>query len=199
MTKNKKAILIPILLTILTISLRLLFWWLGEPKVYTLNVKMIEWNYTVRIQELMVVHGEGWDLPEGAYNVTSKKKKHGKEKIGTDSNGDPIYKDKYDPWYTYDVNRWIETRRVTTNGLDKNPYWGEYELYKSNNEMGIGDERVLVSTETYTVSGVLENSKSTDLVSLEISKDLWDDLTTMDQINYKKRKLGKPYDIEIAQ
>lgn len=199
MTRKEKTITISVIASTVVLVIVLIAIRLSTPKMYTLDVRFTEWNYTVRIQELKVVHLEGWDLDEGAYNVSSKKKKHGKEKVGEDSNGDPIYKDKYDPWYEYDVNRWFETRRVVTNGFDKKPYWGEYELYESDDVMGIGDERVLASVETYTVVGVLEGSRDNSAVSIEVPKDVWERVTNEDDIIYKKRSFGKPYDIDIAQ
>lgn len=173
---------------------------LATPHDYVMDVKSVHWEYVIQIQELRAVHEEGWSFPPGdAYNVDKYWKKHGKTAVGTNSNGDTIYEDDYDWYYVYTVNRWVNSRQVTTVGYDKSPYWGEYELYESDNVMGLGDERVIAQTQTYAVSGIIIGSKDTDIVSVDVPKNIWEKITTNDDLLFKKRIIGHPYEIQIAK
>lgn len=160
-----------------------------HPTNYILDVKTLEWNYVVQIQELQCQHEEGWSTPPmDAYNISYYRKKWGK-----DTRGHVVYR----TWYVYDVDRWVDTRKIVTHGQDKNPYFGEYELHDPQRERGLGKERLGGQFTLYTASGTVGSNAA--LVTIEIPCDIWEKAESGDEINYKKRAVGKPYDIKIAE
>lgn len=90
--------------------------------------------------------------------------------------------------YDYDVNRWIETRRVVTTDYDHSPYFGEYTLKESGREDGIGAERA-IEEKIYRALGT-EIHGYGELVEVTIPEDMWETLTDKDEINYKQAKVG---------
>lgn len=197
MSKRNKIIIIVscsiVGLLILIIVLKILL----TPHNYTMQVKTISWKYDVHIEELKVVHKtDESTYPSDAYNVDRYTKT--KSETYTDKDGNMHTRTKHVTRYNYDVNRWIETRVVTNAGFDHNPSYGEFTLKESSRDDGIGGERVGHYTETYTASGVLINSEDTQLKNIDIPKNIWDVLKLTDQLNYKQRMIGDPYDIEIA-
>lgn len=85
--------------------------WLFFPRDYTLDVKRIQWEYVVHIEEYMVQHHDDErSKPSDAYNVKSHY--HPRTKTWTDDDGKTHIKDDSYWTYDYDVNRWIETRSV---------------------------------------------------------------------------------------
>lgn len=194
--KRKSAIIASIASGVLVLCVVLLL--AMHPTNYILDVKTLEWNYTIQIQELQRQHEEGWSTPPmDAYNISYYRKKHGRHSVGKDSYGHDIYVDDYDTWYVYDVDRWVDTRKIVTHGQDKNPYFGEYELHDPQRERGLGKERLGGQFTLYTASGTVGSNAA--LVTIEISCDIWEKAASGDEINYKKRAVGKPYDIKIAE
>lgn len=168
------------------------------PETYILKVRIVEWEYKIQIQELQQQYQEGWSTPPlDAYDISYKKKIHGKKYLCDDTNGNPVYIDKYDTWYTYKIDRWVNTRTIVTNGDDKNPYFGEYELKDPKNERDLGKERLGEKLTLYTVTGTTYDGS--ELVTITIPCDIWAKVEVGDEINYYKRMLGTPYDIEIAK
>lgn len=173
---------------------------LFSPKDYTIRVKNIRWDYVIQIQELKQVHEDGWSTPpSNAYNVTSTLKKRGNKVVGKDANGNDIKVSDYDTWYDYDVDKWVNTRTVPTYGFDKEPYWGEVTLRSTENPRRLGCEREGGRTQTYTVSGQLVHSDDMNLISIEVPEHIWKSVDIEDEVNYLKSKVGKPYEIHIAE
>ena len=187
------AIVISVIIVI-GIILKIIF----TPKQRVIEVKTISWTYTIQIQELKAVHEDGWSSPPGdAYNITSRRKKRRTETY-TDSNGKQKTRDIYDTWYEYTVNRWIDSRVVTTHDLDKNPYWGEPNLHTSGNNQ-LGDERENGRKQLYEVSGIdVLDKDNNQLYTFPISESLWTDLKINDQLDCQF-VLGKPQTIQIAR
>ena len=197
--KETKIVFIVSLVILSIIAITLLMIYLLKPHHYTMKVKSISWVYTIQIQELKKCHDEGWSSPPSdAYNISSRQKKRGRKKVGETPDGDPIYVDDYDTWYEYDIDRWKNSRTVVTSGTDKNPYWGEYVLADGDSYRNLGQERVGSQNETYTAGGTLIHSDNEQIIILDISKSIWEELKIGDEINYTKRKIGDPYNIEIA-
>jgi hypothetical protein len=174
-----------------------LFVYLLKPHDYTMQVKNIQWEYTVHIEEYQVRHyTDESSYPSDAYNVQSYRKR--KSRIVT-KNGKSHTEIYYVTRYDYDRNEWHETRRVPTQGYDHEPYFGEFTLKTSSREDGIGTEREAYRSQVYTAIGQLIYSDDTDLKYIEISYEIWNNLKVGDELNYRQREIGKPYDISIAQ
>ena len=170
--------------------------WLFAPRNYTLDVKQIQWEYVVHIEEFQVVHHSGdRSKPSDAYNVKSHY--HPRTKTWTDEDGETHTKDDSYWTYDYDVNRWVETRKVVTTDYDHSPYFGEYTLKESDREDGIGAERV-IEEKIYRALGT-EIHGDGSLVSIVIPENMWDTLTDTDEINYKQAKVGGPKDPVVAK
>lgn len=194
MTRKKfnKSQLIVIICSIAVLAL--ICHYIVKPRDYILDVKTISWTSVIQIQEYTVVHEEGWSRPPSdAYNISHHSKKRKTEKHGNSS------VDIYDTWYRYDINKWKDTHKVTAGGFDKNPYYAEYELKKSNRNDGIGDERESHRYIIYEVSGIQHNSSKSELITFEIPESIWKELQLTDEVNYKQRGFGKPYDIHIGK
>lgn len=175
-----------------------LFVCLLKPHDYTMQVKNIQWEYTVHIEEYQVIHHtDESSYPSDAYNVHSYRKR--KTRTVTDKDGKSHTETYYVTRYNYDRNEWHESRRVPTQGYDHEPYFGEFTLKTSDRSDGIGAEREAYRMQVYTAIGQLVNSNDTELKYVEISSDVWGVLKVGDELNYKQRAVGSPYDISIAQ
>ncbi len=117
-----------------------------------IEVKNLHWQRSIQIEQKVTVNESDWSLPEGG-RLREKRKK-------------PIYKNVpvYETTYYYTIERWKSTRTVDTQGDDKKPYWGDYELAKGSEPYGAGEERVAGQTETLTVTGIVKD-KEKDLYS----------------------------------
>lgn len=170
--------------------------WLFIPRDYTLDVKRIQWEYVVHIEEFMVQHHDDErSKPSDAYNVKSHY--HPRTKTWTDDDGKTHTKDDSYWTYDYDVNRWVETRSVVTTDYDHSPYFGEYSLKESQREDGIGAERA-IEEKIYRALGT-EIHGDGELVELVIPEDMWETITDKDEINYKESIVGWPHDLVVAK
>ena len=140
-------------------------------------------------------HDDDGSKPSDAYNVKSHY--HPRTKTWTDDDGKTHTKDDSYWTYDYDVNRWVETRKVVTTDYDHSPYFGEYALKESNREDGIGAERA-IEEKIYRALGT-EIHGDGELVSIVIPEDMWETLTEKDEINYKQAKVGGPKDPVVAK
>lgn len=190
----KVAGIVAVILVVLSVLGYVLF----SPKAYTMEVKVITWDYGVHIEEFKVVHHTNErSKPDDAYNVNRFVRT--KTKTVTDEDGNTHIKTETYVEYDYDVNRWVETRCVATSGRDHEPYFGEYTLKESDRADGIGNERVSHRSKEYTASGTLVNSDDMTLHHVSIPESIWEVLTTNDELNYLKSRVGDPYEISIAQ
>ena len=186
------------IIAIIGMMLAIIAYALLSPKDYTMNVKVISWEYGIHIEEFKVEHHtEERSHPNDAYNVNSSIRT--RTKTTTDADGNTHTKFETYTVYSYDVNRWVETRCVTTTGKDKSPYFGEYTLKESNRTDCIGAERVKYQSKEYSASGQLVGSDDMTLHTVPISESMWETLTTNDQINYLQSKVGQPYAVSVAQ
>lgn len=187
--ENWIFILIPVLIVGFLI-------YLFYPRHYTLDVKRIQWEYVVHIEEFMVQHHSGArSKPSDAYNVDSHY--HSRIETWTDEDGKTHTKDDSYWTYDYDVNRWVETRQVMTTDFDHEPFFGKYTLKTSDREDGIGAERA-IEEKIYRALGTEIHGDGT-LVSIVIPEDMWDTLTDKDEINYKQAKVGGPKNPVMAK
>lgn len=164
-------------------------------KSYTLDVKQISWEWNVHIEQFQVEHHDDErSKPKDAYNVD--KHYHPHTKTWTDDDGKVHTKDESYWTYDYDVNRWIEVRVVRNTGYDHNPFFKEYTLAESQREDGIGAERANLEKLYFALGTVIGGDGS--LVSVPIDSDIWGTLTTNDELNYKKARVGGPTDVRVA-
>ena len=164
-----------------------------------MRVKTIQWSATVQIEQFRQVHEGGWSSPpEGAYNIVTSTKRHGTITVGKDANGNPIRIPKYDTWYEYDINRWLPSRQVVTVGFDKEPYYGEVVLKNPDPDQDeLGDERESSRCMDFSASGL--NGDNSELITIDISSDIWFTLTENDELNYEQSTFGRPKSIRIAE
>lgn len=172
--------------------------YLFYPRDYILDVRQIQWEYIVHIEEFMVQHHSGdRSKPSDAYNVKSHY--HPKTKTWTDEDGQTHTKDDSYWTYDYDVNRWVETRQVMTTDFDHAPYFGEYTLKESQREDGIGAGRAIEEKIYRAIGLTIGQDEMTGLTEVIIPETMWDILTVDDQINYQKSEIGKPKNPVIAK
>ena len=171
---------------------------LGSPKEYTIRVSAITWEYGVHIEQYSIEHHtEERSYPADAYNIVPGTRTE--HKTYTDEDGDTHTKFETYTVYSYDVNRWIEKRCAMNKGTDHNPEFKSYNLVHSEREDGIGEERVKYFSKEYFASGPLVGSDDLTLHTVQISEDIWEKLTTNDEINYLKSAVGHPYAVSVAE
>lgn len=80
---------------------------------------------------------------------------------------EPVYRDEpvYRTKYYYEIEKWIHKRYVTTEGHDKNTYWGDLNL--------ASNERERSRTEKYTVTAIDTKDKKRNEKTYTTSKDMW--------------------------
>lgn len=101
---------------------------------------------------------------------------------------EPVYRKEpvYAKKYYYEIDRWVYSRSVNTNGVD-NPYWGEYTLGKK--------ERVGRKYEDYTIYVINEES---EVHSCNVSYSLWNSLNIGDKVIGKVNVFGHVLSIEFS-
>ena len=184
--------------TIIAIIVAIILFFCFRSHDYAIDVKSVQWVWTVNIEELKVVHKTGETYaPSNAYNVrpyTDTVTKHHK-----DSNGHEWTTTELVTRYDYDINKWIKTREVMNAGTDKNPTFKEFTLKESTRSDNVGAEREANREKHYYAHGPQHRSDNTTWQHIEISADIWGSLRVGDELMYSKRNVGKPYDIRIAQ
>ncbi len=189
--EKKWLIGISIVLIPITIIICLI---LFTPHSYTIDVRSTNWEWNVYIQEYKTEHKTGRNTyPSDAYNVS----KHHHTRTKTDSDGNKHTESYYT--YDYDIDMWVDTRTVCNSGLNHDPCYAEYTLKETNNPKGLGSERVSRTSQEYFACGTLVNSDITELQNVKIPYEIWNVLKEHDQLNYEKRKVGDPFNIQIAK
>ena len=98
----------------------------GCSKVHEVTVSEIRWERSIEIGLYKWVEEESFTRPPSdARNVTSKKVFR-----RFDDDGNAIYQKKY----YYEIEKWVHERTVSTNGTNKEPYWGETNLKEKERE-----------------------------------------------------------------
>ena len=96
---------------------------------------------------------------------------------------DPIYATKY----YYEIDKWVTSRTVKTNGSDKNPVWGETNLADK--------ERTGSKTEKYTVC--LRDKEST--YNYDVSLSTWNNLKEGMVVDAEISRFGTITNITIIE
>lgn len=143
-------------------------------------------EYYENVSEKVVDHYETIthkkDLGNGKFEIEKTKKPVYKTVTKKEKRKKPVYVDVpvYQTKYYYVIERWKSTRTVDTQGDDKKPYWGDYELAKASGPYGIGEERVAGQTETLTVTGVVKDKEKTYTVE---DADWWNSMEVGESIH----------------
>ena len=93
----------------------------------------------------------------------------------------PVYKDVpiFKTKYYYYIDKWVYKRSVDTNGIDKNPYFGEVNLkYK---------EREGTKTKNYSINVINKNEEQK---TYPISEENWKKINVNDVLEVKVNKIG---------
>lgn len=117
------------------------------------------------------------DLGNGQFEEITEKRPEYSRRETESTHMEPVYRD--DPvWatkYYYEIDRWVESRSVSTSGHDKNPVWGEVSL---------GDnEREGRRAENYAIKG--------DEGEYRLDYDDWAGVDIGDEISFEYRRLGR--------
>lgn len=94
----------------------------------------------------------------------------------TETYQDPVYRDEavYQTKYYYEIDKWLYERSVKTEGIDKQPYWGEVVL--------ASDERVSAEREKYSILGLTEKGKEKEI---SLSYEDWNSLEVGQMVKLK--------------
>ena len=96
----------------------------------------------------------------------------------------PVYREDpvYDTKHYYQIERWIKTREVKTNGMDDDPYWGETTLKEGSEPYGAGKEHIKEShiREKYSVEAT-NSDGDTDTYPVD-DFQFWSTLHTGDSV-----------------
>lgn len=127
--------------------------------------------YETRTEEVYVPGSYTSYTDNGNGSVTA-------ETIGTSHYETRVYQELvgytpiYQTWYTYNVNRWVYSRNVTTQKDDHAPEWGKYTLHFDGQTI-IGAEKVEGTTESYTVVFQALVKDEVETFSLSANLDDW--------------------------
>lgn len=174
------------------------------------EVTGFEWERTIDIEAFQTVTEEGWEVPAGAKILGERQEVHHTEDVldhvetreevcGKIDLGDGFFQDKictieepvyrqesvYQPYYTYEVDKWIVVRTVKEQGADHSPFWPRANL--------TGEEREGKRNEVYTV--LFEGS---DGENLRYAADFeeWQKFERSQQVVVKLNALGAVSEIE---
>lgn len=106
----------------------------------------------------------------------------------------PIYKtiEIYKTKYYYEIDRWTNTRTITTNGNDKNPIPGEYTLANK--------ERANSPTYSYYIEAtIVDEDEPQESIKYSIPKEDWIDIQIGNRIKANVNMLNMLEIIEILE
>lgn len=173
-----------------------IFW---PSKDHVMDVKSIHWYTTIDIYQYSPLEEKG---RTHGYAYT---KSHAKEKAEDDI-PDNAYDIEYEfhkdddghhtVYYTYTINTWQKTGEVPLMGNDKNPVEAKCDLPTDILDPKIGDQK---RQNGYSVRYSVTGTSNGEQVTFDIPKDIWERLTTNDELNYKTKGSGDPFEICIAE
>ena len=179
-------------------------------KDVTSTVEGFEWRRAIDIEAFRTVTEEGWDLPAGAIILSERQEKHHDEEVldhvevsqevcGQIDLGNGNFEDKicttennvyrqepvYQPYYTYDIDKWIVVRTAQEGGGDHSPFWPRADL--------TGDEREGERSETYTI---IFRDQDGEIRKHTVDLDEWNTFERNQSVVLKLNALGGISDIE---
>lgn len=148
----------------------------AKPVVVEGTVKTVSWTRTIDILKKTTVKNDGWEVPEGARVLETRREYKGKKEVPdrVDTDGTIHYRSEseYAIRYYYEIDEWPVVRQVITNAYSDaegnivEPYWGEVVLEEN--------ERQGSSRETYEAH-VVQKGDGT-LRTIELGQQLWNDV-----------------------
>jgi hypothetical protein len=174
------------------------------------TVEDFEWERTINIETFQTVTEEGWEVPSGGRILSEREEKHHEEEVldhvekreevcGKIDQGDGFFTDKictieepvyrteeiYQPYYTYEIDKWIVVRTVQEGGRDHSPFWPRADLSNGERE----GER----TEQYTI--IFRDSEG-DILRYTADLDEWEKFEKKQEVVLKLNALGGISEIE---
>lgn len=148
----------------------------AKPVVVEGTVKTISWTRTIDIRKKTTVKKDGWEVPEGARVLETRREYKGQKDVPdkVDSDGTIHYRSEseYAIRYYYEVDEWPVVRHVVTNAYSDaegnivDPYWGDVVLEENEKK---GDSR-----ETLEAHVVQKDANT--LRTIELGRQFWNDV-----------------------
>lgn len=145
----------------------------SKPVVVEGTVKTISWSRTIDICKKTTVKKDGWEVPEGARVLETRREYKGTKEVPdkVDTNGTIHYRSEseYAIRYYYEIDEWPVVRHVITNAYSDaegnivEPYWGDVVLDENERK---GDFH-----ETYEAH-IVQKGDGT-LRTIELGRQLW--------------------------
>lgn len=147
----------------------------------TATVEGFEWQRAIDVEVFRTVTEEDWSVPSGGRILSERQEKHHDEDIldhvntrqevcGQIDLGDGFFEDKictieepvyrqepvYQPFYTYEIDKWIVIRTLQDSGRDHSPFWPRADLADGEREGNRSESYTIVfkdsDGEIYTYS-----------------------------------------------
>jgi hypothetical protein len=176
----------------------------------TSTVDGFEWERTIPIESFQTVTEEGWDLPSGARILSEREEKHHDEEVldhvitreevcGKIDQGDGFFVDKictieepvyrteavYQPYYIYEIDKWIVVRTAQEGAGDHSPFWPRADLSNGERE---GERE-----ESYTI--IFRDAEG-EIRKHTLDLDEWEQFELKQEVVLKLNALGGITDIE---
>jgi hypothetical protein len=180
-------------------------------KDVTASVDGFEWQRAIDIEAFRTVTEEDWSVPTGGRILSEREEKHHDEQVldhvevreevcGQIDLGDGFIEDKmctieeevfrqepvYQPYYTYEIDKWIVVRTAQDGGSDHSPMWPRADLTDGERE----GER----SETYTI--IFKDSEGEVRAYTIENIDEWEKFESNQGVVLKLNALGGISDVE---
>jgi hypothetical protein len=168
------------------------------------TVEGFEWERTVDVEAYRTVTEEDWEVPTGGRILSERQEVHHEEQIldrvetreevcGKIDQGNGLFTDKicvseeeiyrsepvYQPFYTYEIDKWIVIRTLQDGARDHSPFWPRADLEEGERE----GERY----ETYTV--IFKDSEG-KILKHEVNLQEWQTFEVNQEVTLKLNPLG---------
>ena len=147
---------LPLILILLAIFGLMVFAFM--PKTRKMHVDSKTWERKVSIERYQEVRESSWNLPDGAWDVTSRVGNGYYEEIEhqvpryrteyhTETYQEPVYVDipVFAKKYYYSIMKWLYDRDEVTSGADNEPYYAELNLPDNERESGRSEQYWILS------------------------------------------------------
>ena len=130
-----------------------------------LKIVSVKWYRGIDLEIYKTVREEGWDIPNGGREISSRRKKSGTAcmPFGKTQMCTPTY----DDWYAYDIDKWIKAGEFINSGNDKRVSWPECKA-KIKVPKVLGSERCGARHQWYKV--FVEDSNTNEQFEYNVSE-----------------------------